>query len=162
MLSNEIVLRPRFQMELDKSCKQVSELIAKAKIDQVKFIVSCVDDHFFIKLPNSQQHFWSPHLHLEVSEISENKCALQGFFGPNPTVWTMFMFFHVAVGILFMVDLTWLYSNYNLGNAIILQISIAAVLVMLWVLLYIAGRIGKKKGKPGMRELYDFMMETIR
>ncbi|SRX74692.1 GTP-binding protein [Aequorivita antarctica] len=161
MLPNEIVLRPRFQMELDKSCNQVTALFAKVKKDQVKYIVSCVDDHIFIKLPNNQQHFWSPHLHLEISKISENKCALHGFFGPNPTVWTMFMFLHVAVGILFMVDLTWLYSNYTMGNAIALQISIAVVLVILWILLYIAGRIGKKKGKPGMRELYDFMMETI-
>lgn len=73
----------------------------------------------------------------------------------------MFMFFHVAVGILFMVDLTWMYTRYNLDNSIGLQIGIAIILVILWVLLYIAGRIGKKKGKPGMRELYDFMLEII-
>lgn len=161
MLSNEIVLRPRFQMELEKSCPQLIERFSEAKRSENKFHVSCLDDHIFIKLPKKEQHFWSPQLHLELSEISENKCSLQGFFGPNPTVWTMFMFLHVGVGILFMVDLTWLYSNYNLGNAIVLQIGIAVVLVILWILLYIAGRIGKKKGKPGMRELYNFMMETL-
>lgn len=161
MLPNEIVLRPRFQMELEQPCSQLLKKFLEAKESQGKFIVSCVDDHIFIKLPNKEQHFWSPQLHLELSETTENKCSLHGFFGPNPTVWTMFMFLHVAVGILFMVDLTWLYSNYKLGNSIVLQISIAVVLVMLWILLYIAGRIGKKKGKPGMRELYDFMMETI-
>jgi small neutral amino acid transporter SnatA (MarC family) len=60
-----------------------------------------------------------------------------------------------------MVNLTWLYSNYNLGNAIVLQISITIVLVLLWVLLYFAGSVGKKKGKPGMQALYDFMAETL-
>ncbi len=161
MLPNEIVLRPRFQMELEQPCSQLLKKFLEVKGSQGKFIVSCVDGHIFIKLPNKEQHFWSPQLHLELSETTEKKCSLHGFFGPNPTVWTMFMFLHVAVGILFMVDLTWLYSNYNLGNSIVLQISIAVVLVMLWILLYIAGRIGKKKGKPGMRELYDFMMGTI-
>jgi hypothetical protein len=34
-------------------------------------------------------------------------------------------------------------------------------LVIIWILLYFAGALGKKKGKPGMRELYDFMMETL-
>lgn len=161
MLSNEIVLRPRFQMELEQPCTQLLAKFSKAKKDQSKFIISCVDDHVFIKLPKNQQHFWSPQLHLELSEIYENKCSLHGFFGPNPTVWTMFMFLHVAVGILFMVNLTWVYSNYNLGNSISLQIGISIILVLTWILLYVAGSIGKKKGKPGMRELYDFMQKTI-
>jgi len=161
MLPNEIVLRPRFQMELEQTSSQLIEKFSEAKKSENKFHVSCLDEHIFIKLPKKEQHFWSPQLHLEVSETSESKCSLHGFFGPNPTVWTMFMFLHVALGILFMVDLTWLYSNYNMGNSIVLQISIAALLIMLWILLYIAGRIGKKKGKPGMRELYGFMIETI-
>src|SRR5690606_34275508 len=161
MLSNEIVLRPRFQMELEQPCSQMLAKFSEVKKSQNKFVVSCVDDHIFIELPNSQQDFWSPQLPLEISEASENKSSLHGFFGPNPTVSTMFMCLHVAVGIFFMVNATWLYSNYNLGNPILFPIIIAAILILLWVLLYVAGRVGKKKGKAGMRELYDFMLETI-
>jgi hypothetical protein len=161
MLSNEIVLRPRFQMELEQPCSQLVAKFSEVKKTEKKFHISCVDDHIFIKLPKKEQHFWSPQLHLEITEKDENNCSLHGFFGPNPTVWTLFMFLHVAVGILFMVNLTWLYSNYNLGNAIVLQISITIVLVLLWVLLYFAGSVGKKKGKPGMQALYDFMAETL-
>lgn len=161
MLSNEIVLRPRFEMELEQPCFQLVAKFSEVKISQNRFIVSCVDDHIFIKLPNKEQHFWSPQLHLELSETSETKCLLQGFFGPNPTVWTMFIFLHVAVGIFFMVNATWLYSNYNLGNAINLQIGIAIGLVLAWILLYFAGTTGKKKGKPDMQELYNFMLKTI-
>lgn len=161
MLSNEIVLRPRFEMELEQSCSQLVAKFSKVKKAQNRFIVSCVDDHIFIKLPNKEQHFWSPQLHLELSETSETKCLLQGFFGPNPTVWTMFIFLHVGVGILFMVNATWLYSNYNLDNSINLQIGIAVGLVLAWILLYFAGAMGKKKGKPDMQELYNFMLETI-
>lgn len=157
MLSNEIVLRPRFKLALNKNGNQVITLFFNAKQTQERFVISCVDDHIFIKLPKQEQHFWSPQLHLEITEKAENSCYLHGFFGPNPTVWTMFMFLHVAVGILFMVNLTWLYSNYNLSNGIGLQVGIAVVLVLTWILLYVAGRIGKKKGKPGMRALYDFM-----
>jgi hypothetical protein len=161
MLSNEIVLRPRFQIELEEPCSQLVMKFSEVKKSQNRFVISCVDDHIFIKLPNKEQHFWSPQLHLEISEKDENSCSLHGFFGPNPTIWTMFLFLHVAVGILFMVDLTWLYSNYKLENSITIQIVIAAILVLAWILLYFAGAMGKKKGKPGMRELYDFMLKTI-
>ncbi len=80
MLSNEIVLRPRFEMELEQQCSQLLAKFSEAKKNQNKFIVSCIDDHIFIKLPNREQHFWSPQLHLELSEIPENKCSLHGFF----------------------------------------------------------------------------------
>ncbi|MCG2419727.1 GTP-binding protein [Aequorivita sp. F47161] len=162
MLSTEIVLRPRFQIDLKVPSSQLMERFKTVKKSESKFHISCLDDHIFIKLPKEEQHFWSPQLHLEISENSENSCTIYGFFGPNPTAWTMFIFFHVAVGILFMVNATWLYSNFNLGNSIVLQITIAIVLILTWILLYIAGRIGKKKGKPGMQELYGFMMETIK
>ncbi|MCZ4319843.1 GTP-binding protein [Aequorivita viscosa] len=162
MLSTEIVLRPRFQIDLKVPSSQLMERFKTVKKSESKFHISCLDDHIFIKLPKEEQHFWSPQLHLEISENSENSCTICGFFGPNPTAWTMFIFFHVAVGILFMVNATWLYSNFNLGNSIVLQITIAIVLILTWILLYIAGRIGKKKGKPGMQELYGFMMETIK
>ncbi len=160
-VSNQIVLRPRFKMELERDCSQVLALFAMTKSTQSKFTVSCMDDHVFIKLPKGEQHFWSPQLHLEIIGETNNQCSIQGFFGPNPTVWTMFIFFHVAVGILFMINATWMYTKYNLGNSIGLQIGIAIALVLLWILLYFAGAAGKKKGKPGMRELYDFMLETI-
>lgn len=106
-VSNQIVLRPRFKMELERDCSQVLALFAMTKSTQSKFTVSCMDDHVFIKLPKGEQHFWSPQLHLEIIGETNNQCSIQGFFGPNPTVWTMFIFFHVAVGILFMINATW-------------------------------------------------------
>src|SRR5690606_11776850 len=95
------------------------------------------------------------------TEISESKCTVDGFFGPNPTVWTMFIFFHVVVGTLILADMVWLYSYSSLGNPIGFQIGTAIGLVLVWIILYVAGSIGKKKGKVGMQSLYDFMMKTI-
>lgn len=160
-LSNEIVLRPRFQMELKTPYSQVISKFSEEKKKQNKFGISCVDDHIFIRLPRKEQLFWSPQLHLEITELSENKCKLHGFFGPNPTVWTMFIFFHVVVGTLFLANLVWLYSDASLGISIGLQLTIAIGLVVVWGLLYIAGSFGKKKGKPGMHALYKYMLEIL-
>lgn len=160
-LSNEVILRPRFQMELELSRLQVIAQFADAKKKQKAFGISQLDDHIFLRLPAEQRLFWAPQLHLEIYDLTENTCRVHGFFGPNPTVWTMFIFFHVVVGTLFLGDMIWLYSNYNLGNEITVQLFISFALILTWILLYIAGSLGKKKGKPGMRELYRFMLETI-
>lgn len=160
-LPNDVVLRPRFQMELNLSGSEVMERFAMVKSNQEGFKIAQVDSHVFIRLPQKEQTFWSPQLHLEALEISEDRCVLHGFFGPNPTIWTLFIFLHVVVGTLFLADMGWLYSNINLGNPYGLQIGIGIGLVTAWILLYIGGTIGKKKGKPGLQMLYAFMLKTI-
>lgn len=160
-LSNDIVLRPRFEMEADASIEEVIEKFSLAKSNTEGFKLACVDSHVFIRLPKTEQNFWAPQLHLEFFEIPESRTLIKGFFGPNPTIWTMFMFFHVAIGMLFLIDLIWLYSNINLKNPYGLQIGIALGLVLIWIALYAGGTVGKTKGKPGMQSLYGFMLRTV-
>ena len=93
-LTNEIVLRPRFKFELKRNNEEALKLFEDTKNTQSDFIVSRVDDHVFIRIPKSKQHFWSTKLHLEINEVDESSSTLHGLFGPNPTVWTMFIFFH--------------------------------------------------------------------
>lgn len=160
-LSNEVVLRPRFKMAVDQTHAEIIEKFKYVKTNSEGFKVTTVDAHIFLRLPKNEQTFWSPQLHLELFERQENQSEIRGFFGPNPTIWTMFMFFHVAIGMLFLVDMVWLFSNINLKNPVGLQIRIGLGLILIWIVLYIGGTIGKKKGKPGMQSLYAFMLRTI-
>lgn len=159
-INNEITLRPRFSIQVKETPATVLEKFQNQKQRQNEYRISCVDSHIFISLPKEKQHFWSPQLHLEIFD-NQPQTEIRGFFGPNPTVWTMFIFFHVVVAVLFMVDLIWLYSDYQLKNPFGFQIGIALGLIGIWILLYIAGRIGKRKGKPDMKNLYEFMEKTI-
>lgn len=160
-ITNEIVLRPRFDLEVEQSREQILENFTQSKKEQKKFGVSVVDDHIFMKLQNGEQHFWSPQLHLEIIDSTESTTTIHGFFGPNPTVWTMFIFFHVVVGTIFIADAIWIYSNFSLNKPYSTQLLLLFALVIIWILLYIAGSVGKTKGKPGMKELYDFMNKTM-
>ena len=100
--TNEIVLRPRFKMEIKHPNEDVLRAFETVKSTQSNFIISRVDDHVFIRLPKHKQHFWSPQLHLEVNERTSESSVLHGLFGPNPTVWTLFMFIHFFVAGIFI------------------------------------------------------------
>jgi hypothetical protein len=160
-LSNEVVLRPRFKIELNRSNEKALETFDAAKKAQKDFIISRVDDHVFIRFPKEKQHFWSPQLHLEINEVDENSSLLHGLFGPNPTVWSMFMFLHFFVAVVFIGFGAWAYSNWSLDNPYGLQIGIMILMVVFWFALYFAGRLGKKKGKPEMHDLHDFMKKSL-
>lgn len=160
-LSNEVVLRPRFKRILKNSHENVLKAFKDAKNDTSKFVITLVDDHVFIRYPKDKSDYWTPQLHLEITEKDEMECELSGLFGPSPAVWTMFMFIHFIVATLFVGTGIWAYSNYSLDNSSSLQILLMCLLVITWFVLYFIGKMGKASGKKEMQELYDFMSKTL-
>tara|TARA_R110002051_G_scaffold7465_1_gene33823 strand:- start:598 stop:900 length:303 start_codon:yes stop_codon:yes gene_type:complete len=98
---------------------------------------------------------------MELHDEENKSCRINGLFGPSPTRWTFFMFLHFGVATLFIIVGIWAYSNWSLDKPIRLQTGILILLVVVWGLLYVFGRTGRKKGEPQMKELYSFMMEVI-
>lgn len=160
-LNNDIVLRPRFKLELDKNNEEVLKVFEDAKSTQKEFVVTRVDDHVFIKIPKANQHFWSPQLHLEIMEVDDTHSTLFGLFGPNPTVWTMFMFFHFAVAGIFIGFGIWAYTNWSLNNDYAVQLFVTLFMIVIWIALYMGGRVGKATGKDQMILLHNFMKQQL-
>jgi hypothetical protein len=161
-LENEIVLRPRFKFDVERKNEDLLTLFEDTKKAQSDFIVSRSDDHVFIKFPKAKQHFWSPQLHLEINENEDKNSTIHGLFGPNPTVWTMFMFFHFIVGGLFIGFGIWAYTNWSLEMSYAIQLFVALFMILIWFVLYFAGRMGKKTGMDEMHLLHHFMRDTLR
>ncbi|MUU79737.1 GTP-binding protein [Winogradskyella endarachnes] len=161
-LSNKIVLRPRFKFELQGDNEIILEEFEQYKIKQSNFIISRIDDHVFIKFPKKEQHFWSPQLHLEINSVEDKKTILNGLFGPNPTVWTLFMFLHFIVAGLFFGFGIWAYTNYTLKTNYTIQLCVVFLMIIIWFVLYLAGRIGRSKGMPEMHLLNDFMNTIVK
>ncbi|MDT7827450.1 GTP-binding protein [Pricia sp. S334] len=161
-LSNEIALRPRFQLELATTKETL--LSAFESSEKEPFLVKRSDDHIFIKFNDENTSFWSPQLQLEIVEPDDSDTSgsmLYGVFGPNPTLWTFFMFLHFGVATIFVILGIWAYSSASLDRPYGLQLGLMSFMVMLWFVLYAFGRAGRHKGKPQMQELYRFMREVL-
>ncbi|GAA3648850.1 GTP-binding protein [Flavivirga jejuensis] len=159
--TNDIVLRPRFKMKLSTNNQSVLKDFEALKANQSEFIVTRLDNHVFIKFPKEKQTFWSPQLHLEIDEIDDNSSVVHGLFGPNPTVWTMFMFFHFIVASLFIAFSIWAYTNWILKESFALQVGLMLLMVVIWIALYFAGSIGKASNVNEMGALNNFMNGVI-
>ncbi len=157
----EIALRPRFSFPINIDSEHALDAFVAAKESQSDFLISRVDHHVFIRIPKQKQHFWSPQLHLEIIAIANRSSLLKGLFGPNPAVWTLFMFFHFVVAILFIGFAVWTYTNISLGNSYVLQLGLMIAMIIIWFVLYFAGRTGKAKGRPEMEAMNEFMRNTL-
>lgn len=161
-VDKQIVLRPRFKMELEHPHETVLKHFEESKKTNEAFKIVRVDDHVFIRLPKHKQTFWSPQLHLEINELDPQRSRLHGLFGPNPTVWTMFMFLHFLVAGLFIAFGIWTYTNWKLNNSYGFPLAMAVFMVIAWFVLYAAGRWGRTKGKTEMINLYEYMNDLLR
>jgi len=157
--TNEIVLRPRFELSLDTELEHLKQAFDNCSEDP--FLIKRLDEHIYIRFQKKNTTFWSPQLHLELTSFEKGISKIHGVFGPNPTLWTFFMFLHFGVGTLFIILGVFAYSNYSLGKDITLLIVGMIFLVLLWFALYAFGRMGKAKGKPQMNQLKRFLKELI-
>ncbi|MEX0313811.1 MAG: GTP-binding protein [Allomuricauda sp.] len=158
-LTNEIVLRPRFELSLKTELEGLKLAFDNSSKDP--FLVKRLDEHIYIRFKKKETTFWTPQLQLELTSFEKGISKIHGVFGPNPTLWTFFMFLHFGVGTLFLILLAFAYSNYSLGKDIKLWIAGMVFLVIIWFALYAFGRMGKAKGKPQMEQLKIYLKELI-
>ena len=158
-LTNGIVLRPRFRVSLRTNLEKLEAIFDTATANS--FVIKRLDEHIFIKFKKAEITFWSPQLHLELSSYEEGISNIRGVFGPNPTLWTFFMFLHFGVGTLFIIMGIFAYSNYSLGKDITLWSVGMFFLVVIWFALYAFGRLGRAKGKDQMEQLKQFVRDSI-
>ncbi|NNC49406.1 MAG: GTP-binding protein, partial [Flaviramulus sp.] len=84
-----------------------------------------------------------------------------GLFGPNPTVWSLFIFLHFLIAGLFIAFGIWTYTKWNLEQNFTIQASITIFMVLIWVTLYFIGSFGKASSINDMRSLNNFMNEIL-
>ncbi len=160
--NNPVFLRPRFQIDLTENKEIIINKFKQSfKNPDCEFLGKIVDHHIVIDVPKKQNHFWSPQLHIEIEEVDQTKSLLKGLFGPKPQVWTLFMFLHFGVAIIFIGFAILAYTQWMLKTDYVLSTSIVCSLPVFWFVMYFLGRIGKQTGHDQMQQIHDFMTTTL-
>ena len=159
--TNEIVLRPRFKIELEQNNESVLQDFENKKKTQSEFIISRVDDHVFIKFPKKDQHFWSPQLHVEVEKDEKGGTLIKGLYGPKPQIWSLFIFMHFGVALAFIVFLVLAYTRWSLEQDYSFALMMCFIMPLLWFVLYFLGRLGRKKGAEQIHQIDAFLKKVL-
>ncbi|ATA76381.1 conserved hypothetical protein [Capnocytophaga canimorsus] len=153
-LDKSIPLRPRFRRESSKTPEELLERVKFLKSElknDYEFTIS--DKHLWIYLHKQRRKFYSPHLHLEFEPHENGGTLIRALFGPDPTLWTLFMFLHFVVAGIFLFFCVTAYSHYILKESYYLDLMIMGIMVIIWFILYFFGRFNRSKGTPQMYEL---------
>lgn len=159
--SNKLRLRLRFYHDVQKPWEEVRrqfEVFANQPPEGFK--ISVCDQHIWIHIVGNQKRYWSPHLHLEL-EPKENHTHIRGLFGPDPTLWTFFMFLHFLVAGVFTIFGMVLYSKFSLRQPYGFDLLVMVLMVSVWFLLYFIGRQVRSNGYGQMDELEQLFLKIV-
>src|SRR5690606_22739730 len=140
-LDNQIQLRPRFEKVVSKTIEtiQTDADLLKQKI-KPDFIINRLDEHLWIYIGKEKKKFYSPHLYVEFETLEEGKTKVKVLFGPDPALWTMFMFLHFVIAGIFIIFGVFAYSNWTLKEPYGIHLVVMGLMVAAWFTLYFIAR----------------------
>ncbi len=151
--------RPRFRRYLKADHKAVLEHFGTNIKECSTLTGSVATHHVSIRIPKSDEHFWSPQLGLEIEE-HPNGTLIRGLYGPKPGIWTMFMFFYAAFGVGTLAMLFWGLSQWQIG-----QYPWALWFVPGGILtiggIYLLTQFGQKLGYEQMEDIHNLFKKCI-
>lgn len=155
-------LRPRYKKLVPLSREEIrSKMLAALKSEGSNNLqYRSVSGHILISFKRAKRHFWSPVLDLNMEEEND-ATLLRALIGPEPSIWTMFMFFYAVGGLAVTAGLILGYSQYILGHGVWYFLLIPAGLAIV-LFFYLAGLFGKARAREQMHELMDFTEDSLK
>ncbi|TDD94428.1 hypothetical protein [Flavobacterium cellulosilyticum] len=159
---NDIRLRLRFYKDVEENIDTVREKFENYTINGTSdCLLKIKHNHIWMDMPESKKEFWSPHLHLELDSKENNETHISGLFGPEPNLWTFFIFLHFMIAGIFIIFSAFAYSNYVLALPNSTDLIVMLLMVIVWLLLYFIARQIRFKGYGQMNELESKFIEIL-
>ncbi len=153
-------MRPTFTLDFPVDPEEAVRRLAQL-VDDADYPIEgrIAGNHLMLVIPPSYRHFWSPWLHLEVTEHDQGS-SVRGRFSPNPSVWTGIMLTYIA-----LTTLTFFACMFGVAQWMMDKPPTVLQLIPLFLaiaaLLYWASLIGQKIADAQMHELYDASMNAL-
>lgn len=160
--NNELRLRLRFYKDVSiNSYTLLKKFEEYSKLTSGDYTVKTGGNHIWLYIKGLKKSYYSPHLHLELEAKNENETHIRGLFGPDPTLWTLFMFLHFIIAGIFLIFSGIAYSDFILKKSISSDIVILAVMVISWFLLYFIAKQIRRNGNNQTHELEKVFLEIL-
>jgi hypothetical protein len=153
-------IRPRFERMVYYEPRRVEEMFReRLSRPGSPCVGSVIEGHITLRIPEEEQHYWSPQLNLSLEETEEGT-QINGIYGPAPSVWSAFFYGYAAIGILALFLSIWACALWMLKK----DVSVAwglPVLGGLALVLYLVAQGGQKVGAEQTFTLHHFFEDTV-
>lgn len=148
-------LRPRFEVTADMDPESWREwFVGQLKEAGEHFEIKSFTGFIALRIPVKERHFWSPRLNLTLEESEPGTTQIEGHYGPNANVWSLFLFSYLFFGMIAVITGIFTISQWMIGNQPWGVWMLAAALLVL-VILYFVAQFGQKLGAQQTFQLHQ-------
>jgi hypothetical protein len=139
-------IRPRFTQTVDLDLETAQQrLFAHVNREGSRCEVKNFPGFISLRIPEQDQHFWSPQLHLSLESGDDGKTVIHGIYGPNTNVWSLFLYGYLLVGSLGLFSGILGFCQWMIGS-LAWGLWIFGVMLAAAVALYLIAQFGQKLG----------------
>jgi hypothetical protein len=147
-------VRPHFLQTLDLAVEEAQARLTR----EVERCEDCCEMKVFpgficLRIPEGDRHFWSPRLNLGLEATDDGRTRIEGIYGPNANVWSLFLYGYLLSGSFALFSGILGFVQRSLGRPAwglwIFALSAGAM-----VALYVMARIGRRIGESQTLRLH--------
>ncbi len=161
---SEVTLRPRYKFDSKLSSEEIRTRLKAALKDEEKNKLGLqhrsVSGHVIVVFPKEHKHFWSPTLDVSMEKKNEDQTLVRVLMGPEPSIWTLFMFFYTLGGLTILAGFILGFSQYMLKGeyGMLALIPLGTIIVLFF---YFAAVAGRAKAQDQMYQLDAFLQKAV-
>ena len=154
-------IRPRFSQTLDLGIDEARErIVGEVNAGDHRCEVKSFPGFICLRIPEEDRHFWSPRLNLSLNAAADGKTRIEGTYGPNANVWSLFLYGYLLTGSVGLFSGTLGFAQWLIGM-LPWGLWIFGVMLAIGVGLYVLAQFGQKMGAQQtfrLHQIYETAM----
>ncbi|MBC8375112.1 MAG: hypothetical protein H8E26_03635 [FCB group bacterium] len=138
----------------------IEKLKGKQGAQRNLFTLQIASHLISVSVKADELHWWSPEMTLRL-ETDENKTTVFETIGPNPSMFTLSMFFVILGSVGFFASLMWALSLMTVGESSIIAWILNFISGLLIVSIFGILALGRIKAADQVANLRQFISEMI-
>ncbi|MGF1467291.1 MAG: hypothetical protein ACFCGT_14285 [Sandaracinaceae bacterium] len=153
-------IRPRFSLPVQDVEAVRARILAGLRAEGCPFRGGAAGDYVELGLPEAEQHYWSPQLRLWFEIGDDGSAVLEGRFGPQPHVWTLYLALYAHLVFAAIAALMYGLSQMMLGRSP-WALALVGVFALLIALVYLSAFYGQGLGSEEMFAMRTWLNEHL-
>jgi hypothetical protein len=158
----ELKLRYRFDKVVSKPIDAILERCQKLKNKvEPDYRIKITEQYIRFSIGMLSREKYSPNLKITIEKMEDGNTFIRGTYGPDPVLWTLFIFLHFIVAAAFLIFMVIVYSKWVLSQPFKFDLMIMISMTIIWFLLYFIARLNRSRGISQMYELEKLFKKII-
>lgn len=139
-------IRPRFSQVIELAIDEARErIVREVNEGEHHCEVKSFPGFICLRIPEEERHFWSPRLNLSLDPAEDGKTRIEGTYGPNANVWSLFLYGYLLSGSVGLFSGTLGFAQWMIGMRP-WGLWIFSVMLAVGIGLYLFAQFGQKMG----------------